>query len=139
MRLTTRTCLVVLPLLFLTEGCARKGPQRLSITGNITLKGIPLDQGRIEFLPTEQGQSFATGAMILNGAYTVPAEHGLPLGKYRVIIHSTAPPTGDPSEKAPGSDLPILKERIPPSYNSESTVTVEVTADGPNRFDFMID
>jgi len=29
-------------------------------------------------------------------------------------------------------------ERIPPAYNEESTVEVEVLATGPNQFDFSV-
>jgi len=63
----------------------------------------------------------------------------VPPGTYRVLISSPEPsksaePVGPPGHKLP----PLGQERIPLKYNRNSRETVEVKADGENRFDFTI-
>ena len=138
MKRTTLTAVVVLfgCGLVLTAGGCRRGDGRVKVSGTVTYKGQPLDQGRIEFEPTG-GEAFFTGAIIDNGAFNVPPDSGLQPGKYRVRIYSSDFPKApkDPLHLAP-DELP--KERIPAQYNTASVLTAEVTADGPNTFTFGV-
>src|SRR5262249_31068618 len=118
-------------------GCAGHDPHnRQAVSGKVTSKKQPLDQGTIQFLPTAEGQPSMGLALITHGEYRLPAPQGLEPGSYRVVISS-----GDRVEKAeaaPGESGPPAQERIPPEYNRDSTRTVQVTAGGDNRFDFDI-
>src|SRR5262245_56731717 len=58
---------------------------RQEVTGAVTLKGQPLDDGIIHFAPLDS-QETGDGAQIVNGTYRIPREKGLSPGKYKVTI-----------------------------------------------------
>ena len=147
MKLPTRPiCLGLAVMLGVTVlGCGSRNPLgRRAVSGRVTFAGEPLDQGTISFEPQQQ-PGFAGGAVILDGRYDVPADKGLPPGKYLVRIYSTEgggvtrPAAGPPGPAAPGAaDGLHQAERIPAEFNDRSTHVVEVAADGPNQFDFDV-
>lgn len=128
-------------------GCGEPNPLgRKAITGKIDFDGSRLESGVIEFVPDDPA-GHSTGAVIANGEYAIEAHKGVPPGKYIVRITS---PTDD-SDPVPEEELlppgpqgsgpsqpPPAKERIPSDYNTKSDKFVDVTADGPNQFDFDI-
>lgn len=131
---------VVLTALFVSGCGAAKDPLgRLPISGTVTLDGVPLDKGAIRFEPQDAQAGTPSGAMIDKGRYELPRDQGLAPGVYRVILTaaeaSTENRTADEIMNNPG---PPPKELIPPSYNRQSKITVEVKAQGPNQFDFPI-
>src|SRR5262245_49405496 len=102
-------------------GCG-SGSDRLPVSGTVTFKGNPLDQGTIQFIP--QGKEKTHGfAPIEKGAFTIPGQEP---GSYKVVISS-----GDPKKKvedaAPGVSGPPAAERIPADFNVNSKVVKEVT------------
>ena len=85
--------------------------------------------------------SVKSGAPIIKGKYTMPADQGLTPGKYKVMI--TAGDGRTPADSPDGMPGPtganiISKDRIPPEYNTNSKQEVTVTDKGPNNFDFKI-
>lgn len=112
---------------------------RHAVSGRVQLDGKPLESGSIQFLPIEGsspgGVSVSGGTLINQGAYTIGRAKGLTPGKYKVSITSAAGGTA-PAEETPGPALPPPKELIPAKYNVGSTLKAEVTATGPNTFDF---
>jgi hypothetical protein len=121
--------------------------KRQTITGEVKLKGQPVEDGIIQFHPLD-GQSTGDGAQIVKGQYQIPREKGLSPGKYRVSIYAGNGMSGE-GNAVPGSPNaePIMakkrtpvanKERVPPEYNEKSKLVREVTQDGPNKFDFEI-
>ena len=91
----------------------------------------------ILFSPAE-GQGTLSGGPIKDGRYVVPAESGLAPGKYTVRISSTAgggPATGGLRDDAPEVEA---QERIPAQFNTHTTLTAEVRAEGENEFNFQI-
>jgi hypothetical protein len=123
-------------LLVLTAGCG-KDEGRRSVSGSVTFQGQPLDRGAIQFLTTGATPSAVSGAVIQDGRFRVPAEHGLEPGTYRVLITSPVPLYEVPA----GSMLsPPTRERIPPQYSSaeKGWAVVEVPAEGPAAFEFNI-
>jgi len=120
-------------------GCGG-GPADLhAVTGTVTLDGAPLPGGYISFEPTE-GQRTGSGAVVSEGKYSIPQDHGLPEGKFRVVVHAAAPGTGEtaPAGAAPGPALASPKELIPPEWNEASKHMVEVKKQGPSVFPIEI-
>lgn len=132
---------IALTALVVGAGCSNKDPHgRLPISGSVTLSGTPIDQGMIQFLPPEPNQKAPlAGAMIRDGKYQVPREQGLAPGSYRVVI--SAPEAKKPDDPPGAPDMkaaPVARERIPPAYNRDSKLTIEVKEDANNVFDFTI-
>jgi hypothetical protein len=128
--------LALLGLVVFLVGCG--GPKgREKVSGKITFRGAPLDQGSIQFHPqdTAAGGSFE-GATVKNGKYEVPARQGLLPGKYKVVISSPEP--AGSAEPVPGEAGPPAEDRIPAEFGSNSTQVVEVVKGRPNIFNFDI-
>jgi hypothetical protein len=112
---------------------------RQEITGEVTLKGKPVEDGVINFAPLD-GQATGDGAQIVKGKYQIPRAKGLSPGKYRVSIYAGNGLSGEgnASPDSPNAGLKAPRERVPPEYNEKSKVVQEVTKGGPNKFDFEI-
>ena len=110
----------------------------MEVSGTVTLKGAPLDEGVIEFHP-EGGRGSKTGGTIAKGSYKIPRESGALPGKYKVIITSgDGVNMADPDEPPGPTGNIVSKDRIPPEYNVDSKQVVEVKSGGKNVFDFPI-
>jgi len=136
MRLFRLSCGVILPvLLMLTLGsCSKSNPlNRQAVSGKVLLDGQPLDRGTISFVP-KGDKGTMSGATVLNGEFSIPAERGLPAGDYVVRI-SAADDLNEPVD-APGESNKLAVERIPAYYNSQSKLIQKVSADEPNVFMF---
>jgi hypothetical protein len=118
-------------------GCG--GQDRHEITGEVQLKGKPVEDGVIVFAPLD-GQGTGDGAQIVRGRYAIPKEKGLSPGKYRVSIYAGdgRSGAGEASPDSPHAGRKPGKERVPPEYNEKSKLVKEVTRSGPNKFDFDI-
>jgi hypothetical protein len=118
---------------FLATGCGGPANGRLEISGNVTLDGVPLDQGVITFTDAERKLP-SSGAMIAAGEFHIPGGKGLQPGEYKVSIDSAD------ESNAGGSVGPysmvIPRSKIPPRYNTETVLTANVTLDGDNVFVF---
>ena len=118
-------------------GCGGKDPyERHAISGIVSLDGEPLATGNITFFPETSG-SVATGGTIQDGEFTVPKDQGLPAGKYKVSITATTtkgPVPTDPNELM--ANPPEVVSLIPKIYNSETTLTAEVSESPENSFTF---
>ncbi len=135
-----RVSMVALPVVFAMAavGCGGGGPPsgRLPISGEVTLDGQPLDQGAIQFEPTDKTSKLNAGGVIANGKYKIGSEQGLPPGKYKVSITSVAKDTRSAQDimNNPG-ELPA--ERIAAKFNTASAEVVEVVGGGKsNEFNF---
>jgi hypothetical protein len=119
-------------------GCGDAG-NRHAVTGAVTLRGRPLDDGIINFAPLD-GQETGDGAQIVAGKYLIPRPKGLAPGRYKVTIYAGdgRSGTGDASPDSPHAGQRPGKERVPPQFNEKSDIVKEVTPDGPNQFDFDI-
>ncbi len=137
-----RGLLPVAVLLLLAGGCGDRFGGRQEISGTVTLKGQPVDEGVIEFHPLDNSPEqlvTKSGALIQDGKYLIPKAQGLVPGKYRVVISSgdkKAPPL-DADSPGPSKSI-FSKERIPADYNTKTKQVVEVTKEGSNTFDYVI-
>jgi hypothetical protein len=119
-------------------GCGEQ-QNRHELSGEVKLKGQPVEDGSIYFTPVE-GQHTGDGAQIVAGKYRIPRDKGLSPGKYKVTIYAGdgRSGAGDASPDSPYAGSKPGQERIPPAYNEKSNVVREVTRGGPNKFDFDI-
>ncbi len=137
-RISCRQCLQVLACLVLAVvvGCGQGNPRgRRAISGRVTLDGQPLDAGNIRFLPQE-ADGVGSGAVIANGEHRLDKLQGLPPGTYRVQIFATGDALPPEEIGIAGGFPPPGTERIPPQYNTASTLTIEVAERGSTTFDF---
>lgn len=122
------------------SGCADGRPKRYAVSGEVTWKGKPLDRGAITLLPADPSLGSSGGAMIKDGRYDIPGRDGLLPGKYRVLITSADATNRTPDpDVPPGPSGPLPKDRINPRYNTQTILTAEVKAEGPNTFRFDVD
>jgi hypothetical protein len=130
--------LTVLPALVLAAGC-EKDNGRQEVSGTVTLGGKPLPDGIIMFIPVSAEQGTQVSVAISNGAYRVPRDKGLVPGKYKVAISSVDGKTPESGDAPPGpSGNFASKNRIPPEYNQDSKIEVEVKKGQPNTFNYEI-
>lgn len=109
---------------------------RLPVSGEVTLDGQPLDQGAIQFEPTDKTSKLNAGGVIANGKYKIGTEQGLPPGKYKVSITSVAKDTRSAQDIMDKPGEPPA-ERIAAKFNTESAEVVEVVGGGKkNEFNF---
>jgi hypothetical protein len=120
-------------------GCGHHGPRRVPIEGTVTLDAKPLAEGEIRFRSLSADTTVIVPAKIADGRFTVPEAGGPMPGKYRVEIE-VAQKTGRkvPHPMLPERLIDEMTESLPTKYNYQSTLTAEVTAAGPNRFEFPL-
>jgi len=133
------TRIVFLLILCCLSGCNSDS----TVSGSVTLDGVPLDKGTIQFAPDSGNAEFTpVGTTIQNGKYRVSGPPSIPTGTYTVRISSLSDKTvtGEPI-LPPGPGAPIkpvvAANRIPPEWNKESQHKIEVKK-GTNTFDFKI-
>lgn len=118
-------------------GCGGGGRPsgRVPVSGEVTLDGQPLDQGAIQFEPTDKTSKLNAGGVIANGKYRIGSEQGLPPGKYKVVITSVIKDTRTAEEAMNNPGEPPA-ERIAAKFNTESAEVVEVVGGKSNEFNF---
>jgi hypothetical protein len=139
---------LLLPLVLaalVAAGCGDSGPKRYPISGTVTFKGSPIEDGIISFEPMDN-EPTKEGSTIRKGKYTIPKDKGLTVGKYQVRIYAGDGTSGEGNAGITRAADPKPKrgfkgegiERVPAEYNTKSTLVREVTANGSNQFDFDI-
>jgi hypothetical protein len=107
-----------------------------TVHGKVTLDGEAVTNGNIIFF-SQEAKGPKASAAIEQGAYTISPQDKLLPGKYRVEIRWSKP-TG---KKIPSADPGIMtdetREAVPAKYNTDSTLTAEITA-GDAEKDFAL-
>jgi hypothetical protein len=138
--LSKRLRLILIPAMLLPAfGCGGSRADRGAISGAVTLDGKPLEQGSILFTPIDGARGSVTGGKIQNGRYELPAKSGPAVGWNRVEIRSMRK-TGNMVPKAfgrPGETVPEQVEAIPPGFNTQSKLKVEIKP-GDNTANFDV-
>lgn len=108
-----------------------------AVSGEVKLKGEPLDKGSIQFSPKGGAGSTMSGAEIKAGKYSIPREAGLDPGTYEVRVSS---PEGDgaPPPEMPGEATPPVADRIPAEYNVTTKLEFTVEAGKDNVYNVEI-
>jgi hypothetical protein len=112
---------------------------RYPVQGAVTYDGKPVDKGTITFEPAD-GQGPTTGARIVAGKYELTGDSAAWPGKktVRIIaVRKTGRKVRD-EFSASGAMLDEVQRFIPDIYNTNSTLSCEVTAGGLNQIDFHL-
>jgi hypothetical protein len=136
-----------LGLLVLLSGCGGRdedAPVRAAVEGSVSLNNIPLRQGVIRFIPTEDSHGPKTSIVITQGKFSAEGEYAPVVGTHRIEIESTdtAGLAIDDEEalqrlqSGPPQRFEVVE--VPVNYNQYSTLTETVTAEGPNEFVFAL-
>lgn len=125
-------CLLTILILPVVSGC-RDPEGRQSISGEVTLDGKPLPAGQLSLRPVGTGPS--SGGQIAEGEFSVDSSKGPLPGRYAVKINSYQE-TGKmvPLIDNPNIKLPEKQQVIPPEYNDQTELVIEVTGNGDNHF-----
>ncbi|MBA2116424.1 hypothetical protein [Bremerella alba] len=117
-------CLALLFFAALAAGCNEDG--KISVDGTASWNGQPIEKGYIELQPIGEGH-FAS-AEIVDGRFTLQTTPGKRLVK--VIAKKKVGET-PPSDRIPEAQ-PIMFQFVPPKFNSESTLEMEISASQPS-------
>jgi hypothetical protein len=120
----------------LLSGCGGERIERCPVRGSVRLDGQPLAEGTILFSPRAQGPS--AGGEIRDGVFTLSEQEGPSPGPYLVEINAYRPTGKTERDAATGETITLAESIIPPRYNRNSTLTVEVKAGEENRFEFEL-
>jgi hypothetical protein len=115
--------LTVIVLVFGMTACS-KGPKTGEVHGKVTLDGIPLKKGKVEFIPVD-GTTSTSGAMIEDGKFTIER---VPVTKQRVQFTSRILTTLSGSPATPGTPDEQTKvvSIVPERYNKNSDFVLDV-------------
>jgi hypothetical protein len=106
-------------------GCEKSGPELAPVRGRVTLDGRPLATADVMFQP-EGGERPSIGRTAADGRYELGYKRGVPgaiVGPHKVAIALVTEITRGP-------------QIVPPRYNTESELRVEVEPVKQNVFDF---
>jgi hypothetical protein len=102
-------------------GCSEGYPDRVPVSGVVTIDGQPLTKGSVRFTPT--GSRPATGVLDSSGRFnlsTFKPGDGCVLGTHAVTIHASE-----------GLDETTLRWHAPKKYGVAATSGITKTIDGP--------
>lgn len=135
---------IVLLTVMSANGCQPSNPLgRVAVSGTVTLDGVPIEEGTIEFAPQA---GVGSGAKIINGRYAMEEVRGLPPGKYQVRVFAPKLPAGakatipgtPPGPPGPESNL-LGVERVATKYNINTVISAEVPPNSESlTFDFAV-
>jgi hypothetical protein len=127
--------LIALPVLGL--GCGPKGPARVSVTGRVTYRNMPLTAGTVAFI-SQSSNVVATGT-ITNGQYTVAQA---PVGAVKITVVTPQPqPQMQFQQKVEGKTMTesagAAAIQVPATYSNpeESKLAYTVTGDKEQTHD----
>jgi len=132
MRLVSLLCLTSLVI-----GCSSSS--RAEVYGTVLLDGQPIEEGSIQFIPTDGTTGPSTGGVISKGKYHIYSRDGAVVGKNRVELRSfkmSNQKIQDPTAP-PGTLTTLRVQAFPPEYNDQSTVVKEIRP-GSNTIDFDV-
>lgn len=118
--------LLILPLYFVCI-CGCGGVKAVDITGTVSFDGKPIPEGDIVFVPADGKQSPDAGK-IVDGKFAMKAK----VGKNNIRIQAMR--GGGKVDKLMGTSPG--ENYIPDKYNIQTTLSEDVTVNGPNAFVF---
>lgn len=119
--------------LSMVVGCGPREEKRFSVSGTVKFEGKPIENGSISFVP-EGGRSAdgkllsPDGGAIENGSYACRVRPG------KMIVQVTGAKRVKP-QKGDDPTLILYEDFIPAEFNTESTLTIEISGDTQKNFD----
>ncbi len=110
----------------LLVGC---GPNRVPLTGSVSVDGEPVADGYIEFRPLPGTKSPTAGSEIVGGGYEVDADKGVLPGKFRVEIRALRPADKPVFDHLTGKPRQGYEQFLPEQFNHESKLAIDVDDD----------
>ncbi len=135
----SRWILALTAILF--SGCGETGPVRVPIQGKVTVGSKPLAAGRVLFSPIAPTKGPVASARIVAGEYKLEKSEGPVAGQNRVEIEADLNlgfAIDDEAAFAKRGGKPLPPNPIPPAFNTQSTLTVEVKSAQTNTCDIAI-
>lgn len=119
--------------LVLAAGCGGPGadPKPVPVAGTVTLDGAPLPGADLDF--TADDGNPPQRVEVRDGRF----EGAATPGRYKVEIKAYRP-ANPPRPAPPGVPVDQREQYLPARYNRPTTLSAEITADGPNQFDFPL-
>src|SRR5947209_15511095 len=119
----------VLVALVPLAGCGGGGPKPVAVSGTVDLDGKPLDDGQVTLVG--EGGAVPGTFPVKDGKFDGQAKPGKKKVEVRAFKAGKATKMGD-------MEIPATPENyLPARFNTETTLTAEVTASGlsPNKFE----
>jgi hypothetical protein len=122
-------------------GCSGRDPwNRQAVSGFIRVDGQPIGDGAILLEPMAGDRSgLAAGGTIRRGAFRIERDRGPSPGSYRVRIYSSSGVQSPPGKGQTDRTRRPMVERLPETYNTKSTLRLEIVAGGANRLELDLD
>lgn len=129
---------LILGLLLTTIGCDQPSTTpRIAVSGQVSLRGKPLDEGAIRFV-SKQRNADSTGTVVA-GQFRIDQESGPRAGQYDVIITPLAPELSEAMASIQAGDRdPLHTRRIPLRYQKTGTLKATVDPEQLNEFRFEL-
>lgn len=128
---------VLMLLAALVSGCGQRLPAGPTVSGRVTVDGVPLEQGSILFVPVGR-EGTASGGLIAGGRYEIGGR-GVALGVNRVEIRALR--KSGRRIQAPvakeGQLIDEEEEAIAEQFNSSSSLSADVKP-GSQNIDFAV-
>lgn len=124
-------------MLLLFAGC-NDGPAGIDVEGDITYNKAPVESGMIRFVPAVEGQQ-PVYAEFENGHYVLKGDMAPRPGSYTVAIDGfkKVKDAGAP-DFAKDENGMVAKPILPPKYNTQTSLTVDIKAD-QTKYDFHLE
>ena len=102
----------------------------MNVSGEVTVDGVPVEYGSIDFKPINGTEGPTAGATIKDGKYQVLPEKGPFEGEFRVEIVALKTIKKKSIDNVTGEKLDEEQVRfLPEKFNKNSELTVELSAD----------
>jgi len=128
--------LSIAAIIIATVGCNGATSKRVEVSGQVTFKDNPIEDGTIQFRPIDVNETVPIEVSIVNGEYRFEQDSGVPIGKYRVAIQAfqrtgrmvpdlTSIDRNKPNQELIEHKIPLLPEE----FNERSTLEIEITGE----------
>ncbi len=131
-------------------GCGWKsGPARVAIEGVVLVSGAPLKNGRIMFIPIEETRGPSAVAHVVDGEFRFTSRNGPVAGSNKVQIESIVDIgfalddeqsfANAVKEKEGTREQVIPRQPIPPEYNDQTELLVEISTEKSRHYEFQLE
>jgi hypothetical protein len=124
-----------------SSGCSDSGTPRGSVQGRVTIGGQPMAKGRILFLPIAPNEGPTVSAAVANGEYSLARHEGPLAGPNRVELEADLNlgfAIDDEAAFAQRGGRPLPPNPVPPEFNRNSKLVVEIKSGEENSLDVSV-